>query len=602
MTTSTRQDSQERTARCGYGWTCEAEATDAGNCAEHAELVAVRRAIFRSGQSVPSNATIEELRAMLPIIAGGGPELDADYGHPLHGGAYGAAGCEDCAGQAVVAGAARKAESVAEAARKASADHYDGCGECTWAGTMCAAAVVISDAALVAYIAEARAKDAAYNGPSRFEALLRSTSAAALERVGLTRSGSPIIGGGGPELDDDNRKVAKCRGCLHVGVGWYWNANTGDMRTRCHDAPIDWQPVKRGPAIAGGGPELDADDERIEPDTIHKCADGCGFLVRHGEPHICEPMCNCRPRTGVLGTPWNHTPGCAYEVEPDLWLRHSCSHCPPDADKAQADARTQEIVTSAHALDAAGDTVHAVLTGGAAELLRAARSRLALTNRDARLLLWRAEAIRLMGHHDYGRGFKVDDLITPAALAEAIQLRSIPPIIGGGGPELDERPDCGRAAPQPCNTTAPIAGGCTIEGGCDADPCPVCGCSTRSGWTCETHREDDDPNTIGFLTAEDGVICAGCAAEYGGGRGGEWPPVLANVIYEYDVDPCPDCGKAVDDWPTLGMIAAGQAALGPHRWKRGALDIIACEDCGDLAGPLGMGSTRRDCRGRLGAA
>ena len=389
MTTSTRQDRQERTARCGYGWTCEAEATDAGNCAEHAELVAVRRAIFRSGQSVPSNATIEELRAMLPIIAGGGPELDADYGHPLHGGAYGAAGCEDCAGQAVVAGAARKAESVAEAARKASADHYDGCGECTWAGTMCAAAVVISDAALGAYIAEARAKDEAYNGPSRFEALLRSTSAAALERVGLTRSGSPIIGGGGPELDDDNRKVAKCRGCLHVGVGWYWNANTGDMRTRCHDAPIDWQPVKRGPAIAGGGPELDAEAER---------------------------------------------------------------------------------------------------------------------------------------------------------------------------------PDCGRPEAQPC--------------------------------TCEP----DDPNTIGFLTAEDGVICAGCAAEYGGGQGGEWPPVLANVIYEYDVDPCPDCGKAVDDWPTLGMLAAGQAALGPHRWKRGALDIIACEDCGDMAGPLGMGSTRRDCRGRLGAA
>ena len=41
-----------------------------------------------------------------------------------------------------------------------------------------------------------------------------------------------------------------------------------------------------------------------------------------------------------------------------------------------------------------------------------------------RELLWRAETIRLIGHHDYARSFKVDDLITPAALTEAIQLRS----------------------------------------------------------------------------------------------------------------------------------------------------------------------------------
>ena len=185
------------------------------------------------------------------------------------------------------------------------------------------------------------------------------------------------------------------------------------------------------PPIAGGSFDLDeqrasaeVDADTIGPDTIHKCAGGCGFLVRHGEPHICEPMCNCRPRTRVLGTPWNHTPGCAFEVEPDLRLKHRCSDCPPDTDKARDDARTQDIVASAHRLAAAGDTAHAALNGDAAGLLDAARSRLALTNRDVRLLLWRAEAIRLLGHHDYVRGFKVDDLITPAALAEAIQLRS----------------------------------------------------------------------------------------------------------------------------------------------------------------------------------
>ena len=88
-----------------------------------------------------------------------------------------------------------------------------------------------------------------------------------------------------------------------------------------------------GPAAAvfdeqRAGAEVDADT--IGPDTIHKCAGGCGFLVRHGEPHICEPMCNCRPQTRVLGTPWNHTPGCAFEVEPDLRLKHRCSDCPPD--------------------------------------------------------------------------------------------------------------------------------------------------------------------------------------------------------------------------------------------------------------------------------
>ena len=78
MSDRTGGGQQERTARCGYGWTCEAEATDAGNCAEHAEIVVVRRAIFRSGQSVPANASLDELRAMLPVIAGGGPELDGE--------------------------------------------------------------------------------------------------------------------------------------------------------------------------------------------------------------------------------------------------------------------------------------------------------------------------------------------------------------------------------------------------------------------------------------------------------------------------------------------------------------------------------------------
>ena len=137
MTTSTRQDTQERTARCGYGWTCEEEATDAGNCAEHAEVVAVRRAIFRSGQSVPALASLEELRAMLPTIAGGGPELDTRAGEeaieaanaeqrdgsgPCWCGEY---AC-DCAEREAAAATER------EAVQAAAVAHCAHCGHCAY--------------------------------------------------------------------------------------------------------------------------------------------------------------------------------------------------------------------------------------------------------------------------------------------------------------------------------------------------------------------------------------------------------------------------------------------------------------------------------------
>ena len=39
-----------------------------------------------------------------------------------------------------------------------------------------------------------------------------------------------------------------------------------------------------------------------------------------------------------------------------------------------------------------------------------------------------------------------------------------------------------------CDGDAP---GCTRAGGCDVDPCPVCGCSIDSGWTCKMHREPE---------------------------------------------------------------------------------------------------------------
>ena len=123
-------------AHCGYRWECEAEDTGDGYCERHGEVVEVRRAIFRSGASVPSTDDLDVLRALLP------------------------------------------------------------------------------------------------NGSAR------------------------IAGGSGEdEPRGDNRKIAKCRGCLRVGVGWSYDANAGAMLSRCHDAPIDWESLPSGPAIAGGSGE-----------------------------------------------------------------------------------------------------------------------------------------------------------------------------------------------------------------------------------------------------------------------------------------------------------------------------------------------------------
>ena len=65
-------------ARCGYGWECDVEATGDGYCERHGEVVEVRRAIFRSGASVPSTDDLDVLRALLPNgsarIAGGSGE------------------------------------------------------------------------------------------------------------------------------------------------------------------------------------------------------------------------------------------------------------------------------------------------------------------------------------------------------------------------------------------------------------------------------------------------------------------------------------------------------------------------------------------------
>ena len=66
---------------CGFGWgECVAEVVDADAryCLRHVEVVAVRREIFRSGQSVPVGDDLDALRALLPNgsvpIGGGAPE------------------------------------------------------------------------------------------------------------------------------------------------------------------------------------------------------------------------------------------------------------------------------------------------------------------------------------------------------------------------------------------------------------------------------------------------------------------------------------------------------------------------------------------------
>ena len=79
--------------------------------------------------------------------------------------------------------------------------------------------------------------------------------------------------------------------------------------------------------------------------------------------------------------------------------------------------------------------------------------------------------------------------------------------------------DSAHAAQEDSTMTDETTGGdCTRAGGCDVDPCPVCGCSTRSGRTCEMHREDEpDAEPTKFYVNEYLVDLS-----YGGPEEGGW--------------------------------------------------------------------------------
>ena len=108
------------------------------------------------------------------------------------------------------------------------------------------------------------------------------------------------------------------------------------------------------PSIGGGAP--DPGEGRSAP--LHRCADGCGWLVRRGEPHVCAPRCACRPRDLPQGLAdafgFQHRDGCPHNGRTPH--PHDCERCPDavtmrDAREERARQREERMAIDAETLE-----------------------------------------------------------------------------------------------------------------------------------------------------------------------------------------------------------------------------------------------------------